>query len=128
MATDTSNLIVHKDIACGSNEPNENRDSSTDTHSLTSYHDRACGLDIPPELLSRHVSTDTRTLISFRDNFSATTPINQTVHVDAETQSPTATQHDAASNTIAPAEQRHTGVQVCAYFSLSLSLSRFNSR
>lgn len=119
MATDTSTLIVHKDIACGPNESNENRDSSTDTHSLTSYHDRACGLDIPPELLSRHVSTDTRTLISFRDNFSATTPINQTVHVDAETQSSTATQHDAASNTIAPAEQRHTGVQVCEYIFFS---------
>ena len=86
---------------------------STDTISLISLHDQASGVDIPPELLSRHVSTDTRTLISIRDNFSTTIPIIQNVLIDAQTQSTSAIQHDASSNTLAPAEQRHTGVQVC---------------
>ncbi|CAF4442105.1 unnamed protein product, partial [Rotaria magnacalcarata] len=52
---------------------------STDTSCLRILNDRSCGLDFPRELLSRHISTDTRTLISTRDNFSATTPIVQTV-------------------------------------------------
>jgi hypothetical protein len=113
VATDTLNLLTQKDIACGSNEPTQNRDRSTDTISLISLHDRASGVDIPPELLSRHVSTDTRTLISIRDNFSTTIPIIQNVLIDAQTQSTPSIQHDASSNTLAPAEQRHTGVQVC---------------
>ncbi|CAF1614470.1 unnamed protein product, partial [Adineta ricciae] len=111
MATDTFNLIAHKDVACGLNEAILQQDISTDTNALVSLHDRASGLDIPPELLSRHVSTDTRTLISFRDNFSATTPLVQTVHIDAQTQSIHAVQHDASSNTPALAEQCHTGIQ-----------------
>ncbi|CAF0777396.1 unnamed protein product [Adineta steineri] len=110
-ATDTFNLITHRDAACGLNEPTRNRDTSTDTIELISLHDRASGLDIPPELLSRHVSTDTRTLISLRDNFSATIPVIQAIHVDAQTQSRPAVHHDASSNTPALAEQRHTGIQ-----------------
>ncbi|UJR14743.1 hypothetical protein I4U23_001734 [Adineta vaga] len=111
MATDTFSLITHKDVACGLNEATVQHDTSTDTDALISLHDRASGLDIPPELLSRHVSTDTRTLVSFRDNFSATTPLAQTVFVDVQTQSIPAVQHDASSNTPALAEQRHTGIQ-----------------
>ncbi|CAF0876906.1 unnamed protein product [Rotaria sordida] len=111
VATDTLNLIIQKDTACGSNETTNNRDISTDTTSLISYYDRASGHDIPPELLSRHVSTDTRTLISIRDNFSITTPLTQPIHIDAQTQSIPIIQHDASSNTFASAEQRHTGVQ-----------------
>lgn len=112
MATDTFNLVTHKDVACGLNEASIQQDISTDTDALISLHDRASGLDIPPELLSRHVSTDTRTLISFRDNFSATTPLAQTIYVDVQTQSIPAVQHDASSNTPALAEQCHTGIQV----------------
>ncbi|CAF1136886.1 unnamed protein product [Rotaria sp. Silwood1] len=111
VATDTLNLITQKDTACGSNESTYNRDMSTDTISLISYYDRASGHDIPPELLSRHVSTDTRTLISIRDNFSLTTPLIQPIHIDAQTQSIPIVQHDASSNTFASAEQRHIGVQ-----------------
>ncbi|CAF2768137.1 unnamed protein product [Rotaria sp. Silwood2] len=111
VATDTLNLITQKDTACGLNETTYNRDISTDTISLISYYDRASGHDIPPELLSRHVSTDTRTLISIRDNFSTTTPLIQTIHIDAQTQSIPIIQHDVSSNTFPPAEQHHTGVQ-----------------
>jgi hypothetical protein len=121
-ATDTLNLITHKDIACGSNESTQNRNVSTDTVSLVSLYDRASGLDIPPELLSRHVSTDTRTLISIRDNFTATTPLAQAIHIDAQTQSISVTQHDASSNTLASAEQRHTGVQVCDIIDLRIKI------
>ena len=124
MATDTFNLIAHKDVACGLNEATLQQDISTDTNALVSLHDRASGLDIPPELLSRHVSTDTRTLISFRDNFSATTPLVQTVHIDAQTQSIHAVQHDAASNTPALAEQCHTGIQVSSNSSLKKQTNR----
>ena len=112
VATDTSHLITQKDIACGSNETTENRDTSTDTNSLVDLQDRASGLDIPRELLSRHVATDTRTLISIRDNFSTTIPITQTALVDAQTQSISEMKQDASSNTLALAEQRHASVQV----------------
>ncbi len=122
VATDTFNLLTQKDIACGSNESTHNRDSSTDTISLISLHDRASGVDIPPELLSRHVSTDTRTLISIRDNFSTTIPVIQNVLIDAQTQSTSAIQQDASSNTLAPAEQRHTGVQVCDVIDLRIRI------
>ena len=115
-ATDTRNLITQKDIACGSNEFKRGCDTSTDTASLLSLHDRASGLDVPPQLLARHVSTDTRTLVSTRDNFSATQPATPTVHIDAHTQFVATAQHDASSNTSAPAEQRHTGVQVSVGF------------
>lgn len=125
VATDTSSLITHKDTACGPNEPTQNHDISTDTLSLISLHDRASGLDIPPELLSRHVSTDTRTLISIRDNFSTTTPLIQAVHIDAQTQSTPTIQNDASSNTLAPAEQRHTGVQVSDMINKIMILSLF---
>jgi len=111
-ATDTRNLITQKDTACGPDETKHIHDISTDTLSLISLHDRASGHDIPPELFSRHVSTDTRTLISVRDNFSTTIPVIQKVHIDAQTQSISTVQHDASSNTLAPAEQRHTSVQV----------------
>jgi hypothetical protein len=111
-ATDTRSLITQKDTACGPDETKRGRDTSTDTLSLVSFNDRASGHDIPPELFSRHVSTDTRTLISTRDNFSTTIPVTQTIHIDAQTQSIPPVQHDASSNTVAPAEQRHTGVQV----------------
>jgi hypothetical protein len=111
-ATDTRSLITQKDIACGPNEAQQVRDTSTDTISLLSLHDRASGHDIPPELLARHVSTDTRTLISTQDNFSTTIPVIQTVHIDVQTQSIPTVQHHVSSNTLAPAEQRHTGVQV----------------
>ncbi|CAF2854707.1 unnamed protein product [Rotaria sp. Silwood2] len=110
-ATDTRNLIIQKDTACGSDEAKRAHDTSTDTLSLISLHDRASGLDIPPELLSRHVSTDTRTLISTRDNFSATTPVTQTLQIHAQTQSIPTIKHDASSNTNPQAEQRHTGIQ-----------------
>ncbi|CAF1460677.1 unnamed protein product [Adineta steineri] len=110
-ATDTRNLIVHKDIASGSDETKRARDMSTDTLSLVYLEERACGLDFPRELLSRHISTDTRTLISTRDNFSATIPVVQTVLMDAHTQSIPPIRHNASSNTQALAEQRHTGVQ-----------------
>lgn len=113
VATDTFHLITQKDMACGPNEATENRDTSTDTTSLVSRHDRASGVDIPPELLSRHVATDTRTLISLRDNFSTTIPVTQAVLIDAQTQSLSELKQDASSNTLAPAEQRHTAVQVC---------------
>lgn len=103
----------------------QNHDISTDTLSLISYHDRASGLDIPPELLSRHVSTDTRTLISIRDNFSLTTPITQTAHIDAQTQSIPTIQHDASSNTAPLAEQRHTGVQVSVIINKIITLYVF---
>jgi hypothetical protein len=122
VATDTFSLITQKDTACGPNEPIQNRDTSTDTISLISLHDRASGLDIPPELLSRHVSTDTRTLISIRDNFSATIPLTQTIHIDAQTQSTPAIQHDASSNTPAIAEQRHISVQVCDIIDLRIEI------
>ncbi len=122
VATDTFNLIGQKDTACGPNELTQNRDTSTDTISLISFHDRASGLDIPPELLSRHVSTDTRTLISIRDNFSTTIPLTQPVHIDAQTQSISAIQHDASSNTPAPAEQQHTGVQVSDRIDLRIKI------
>jgi len=115
-ATDTRSLITQKDTACGPDETKRGRDTSTDTLSLVSLHDRASGHDIPPELFSRHVSTDTRTLITMRDNFSTTTPVVQTVHMDAQTQSMSTVQHDASSNTLAPAEQRHIGVQVSYLF------------
>lgn len=90
----------------------ENRDTSTDTSSLVDLQDRASGLDIPRELLSRHATTDTRTLISIRDNFSTTIPIIQTALVDAQTQSINEMKQDASSNTLALAEQRHASVQV----------------
>jgi hypothetical protein len=112
MATDTFSLITQRDTACGPNESMKTVDTSTDTISLISHHDRGSGLDIPPELFSRHVSTDTRTLISTRDNFSATTPTTHIIHLDAQTQSIPSLQCDASSNTLALAEQRHTGVQV----------------
>lgn len=112
-ATDTMHLITHKDIACGSNEMTQHRDSSTDTISLIHLQDRASGIDIPPELLSRHAATDTRTLISIRDNFSTTIPITQTALVDAQTQSIVEMKQDASSNTLALAEQRHASTQVC---------------
>lgn len=111
-ATDTRNLVTQRDTACGPDETKRGRDTSTDTLSLVSRQERASGHDVPPELFSRHVSTDTRTLISTRDNFSTTIPVIQTVHLDAQTQSIPAVQRDASSNTMAPAEQRHTGVQV----------------
>ena len=111
-ATDTRNLIIHRDTASGLDEARRARDMSTDTASLVTRQERGSGHDVPRELLSRHMSTDTRTLISTRDNFSATIPVAQTVHVDAHTQSIHPIQHDACSNTTAPAEQRHTGVQV----------------
>lgn len=111
-ATDTRNLIVQKDIACGSNERYYHTDRSTDTSSLVSLHDRASGHDYPSELLARHVSTDTRTLITTRDNFSATIPTPQVVLLDAQTQFIPTVRHDTASNTVPPAEQRHTSVQV----------------
>ncbi|CAF1279168.1 unnamed protein product [Rotaria sp. Silwood1] len=110
-ATDTRNLIIQKDTACGSDETKRACDTSTDTLSLISLHDRASGLDFPPELLSRHVSTDTRTLISTRDNFSATIPITPPIQIHAQTQSIPTIQHHTSSNTNPPAEQRHTGVQ-----------------
>lgn len=113
-ATDTRNLIVQKDIACGLNERHYNTDRSTDTSSLVSRHDQASGHDYPAELLARHVSTDTRTLISTRDNFAATQPVPQVVQLDAQTQFIPPPRHDAASNTLAPAEQRHSSVQVSA--------------
>ena len=113
-ATDTRNLIVQKDIACGLNERHYNTDRSTDTSSLVSRLDQASGHDYPAELLARHVSTDTRTLISTRDNFSATQPVAQVVQLDAQTQFIPPPRHDAASNTLAPAEQRHSSVQVSA--------------
>ncbi len=112
VATDTRNLIMHKDTASGSDEAKRARDTSTDTLSLILRQERASGQDIPPELLTRHVSTDTRTLISTRDNFSVTIPAIQTVHTDAHTQSIATVQRHASSNTLAPAEQRHTAVQV----------------
>jgi hypothetical protein len=111
-ATDTRTLITQKDTASGPDETKRGRDTANDTSTLVSLHDRASGNDIPPELYSRHVSTDTRTLISTRDNFSTTIPVVQTIHLDAQTQSRPMVQHDASSNTLAPAEQRHTGVQV----------------
>jgi hypothetical protein len=111
-ATDTRSLITQKDTACGPDEIKPGRDTATDTLSLVSHNDRASGQDIPPELFTRHVSTDTRTLITTRDNFSATIPTVQSVRNDAQTQSISMVQHDASSNTLAPAEQRHTGVQV----------------
>lgn len=111
-ATDTRSLVTQKDTACGPDETRRGRDTSTDTLSLVSHQERASGHDVPPELLSRHVSTDTRTLVLTRDNFSTTIPIIQTVHLDAQTQSIPSVQRDASSNTLAPAEQRHTGVQV----------------
>lgn len=127
-ATDTRNLITQKDIACGSNEFRSGCDTSTDTSSLLTLHDRASGLDVPPQLLARHVSTDTRTLVSTRDNFSATQPATPTVHIDAHTQFIATAQHDASSNTLAPAEQRHTGVQVSVAFLNDILSSRFSSR
>ncbi|CAF1281668.1 unnamed protein product [Rotaria sordida] len=110
-ATDTRNLIIQKDTACGSDETKRARDMSTDTLSLIPSHDRASGLDMPPELLSRHVSTDTRTLISTRDNFSAPIPVSPTIQIHAQTQSIPTIQHDASSNTYTQADQRHIGVQ-----------------
>ncbi|CAF3102541.1 unnamed protein product [Rotaria socialis] len=110
-ATDTRNLIIQKDTACGADETKRGCDMSTDTSCLRILNDRACGLDFPRELLSRHISTDTRTLISTRDNFSATAPIVQTVQIHAQTQSTPTLQHDASSNTFPPAEQRHISVQ-----------------
>ncbi|CAF4084833.1 unnamed protein product [Rotaria magnacalcarata] len=110
-ATDTRNLIIQKDTACGADETKRGCDMSTDTSCLRILNDRACGLDFPRELLSRHISTDTRTLISTRDNFSATTPIVQTVQIHAQTQSTPTLQHDASSSTFPPAEQRHISVQ-----------------
>lgn len=112
VATDTYNLTINVDAACGSNEAKRNRDTSTDTISLISLHDRACGLDIPADLLSRHVSTDTRTLISIRDNFCTPAPSTQIIHTDAQTQSIPAVKHDVSSNTAISGEPRHTGVQV----------------
>lgn len=85
---------------------------ATDTLSLIDYHDRASGIDIPTELLSRHASTDTRTLISTRDNFSATPAPQQIVQFDAQTQFIPTVHHDASSNTPSPAEQRHVSIQV----------------
>jgi hypothetical protein len=111
-ATDTRSLVTQKDTSCGPDETRRGHDTATDTISLTAFHDRASGQDIPPELFSRHASTDTRTLISTRDNFSITIPVIQTVRLDAQTQSISTVQHDASSNTHAPAEQRHTSVQV----------------
>jgi hypothetical protein len=111
-ATDTRNLIVQKEIACGSNEHQHRCEISTDTESLVSYNDRASGHDYPAELLARHVSTDTRTLVTTRDNFSLTQSQAQTIHFDAQTQYMPIVRHDASSNTRAPAEQRHTSVQV----------------
>jgi hypothetical protein len=111
-ATDTRSLVIQRDTASGPDDARRGRDTATDTTALTSFHDRATGHDVPPELFSRHVSTDTRTLISTRDNFSTTIPVIQTLRLDAQTQSITAVQNDASSNTLAPAEQRHISVQV----------------
>lgn len=116
-ATDTRNLIIQKEIACGVDDTKRGCDMSTDTSSLQTFSDRACGLDFPRELLSRHISTDTRTLISTRDNFSATIPVPQIVQVNAQTQSVPAVQHDASSNTLPTAEQRHISIQVRFCFS-----------
>lgn len=113
VATDTLHLITRKDIACGASEVTQNRDNSTDTLSLIDHQDRASGIDIPIELLSRHVATDTRTLISIRDNFSTTIPVIPTALVDAQTQSIVEMKQDASSNTLALAEQRHASTQVC---------------
>ena len=111
-ATDTRSLIIQKDTSCGPDEIKRGHDTSTDTLSLASLQDRASGQDIPPELYSRHVATDTRSLVSTRDNFSATIPVQQTLRIDVHTQSIPTIRHDVSSNTRAPAEQRHTSVQV----------------
>ena len=114
-ATDTRTLVTQRDTACGPDDVKRGRDTSTDTSTLVSLNDRGSGNDVPPELFSRHVSTDTRTLVSTRDNFSTTIPV-QTILFDAQTQSIPTVQHDASSNTQAPAEQRHAGVQVSDEF------------
>jgi hypothetical protein len=101
-----------KDMACGVCDATVTRDSSTDTDHLVMISDRGCGLDIPHELLSRHISTDTRTLISMRDNFSTTTPAVAVVQLDAETQSVSIVQHDVSSNTPTTPEQKHISIQV----------------
>ena len=124
-ATDTRSLVTQRDTASGPDETKRGHDTATDTISLTSFNDRASGQDIPPELLSRHASTDTRTLISTRDNFSITIPVIQTARFDAQTQSKTTVQHDASSNTHAPAEQRHISVQVNYLFNYLREKSKF---
>ena len=111
-ATDTRSLVSQKETASGPDEIKRARDTATDTSSLVSLNDRGSGNDVPPELFARHVSTDTRTLVTTRDNFSITTPVAQPVHFDAQTQSIATLQRDASSNTLAPAEQRHAGIQV----------------
>jgi hypothetical protein len=112
IGTDTYSLLTYKDIACGRNDPLHMHEIGTDTQSLISLNDRASGVDIPRELLARHVSTDTRTLISTRDNFSAPMLSSTMIQHDAQTQSHAIEQHDAASNTYAQAEQHHIGIQV----------------
>ena len=111
-ATDTQNLIIQRDTACGPDDTKRTHDISTDTSSLISLQDRTSGLDIPRELLSRHVSTDTRTLILTRDNFSTPMPIAQKIQFNVHTQSIPIEQHDASSNTVPQAEQRDKSIQV----------------
>lgn len=111
-ATDTRTLVVQKETASGPDEIKRACDTATDTHSLISLNDRGSGNDVPPEFFSRHVSTDTRTLVSTRDNFSFTIPVIPPALYDAQTQSITTVQRDSSSNTLAPAEQRHAGTQV----------------
>lgn len=111
-ATDTHSLVTQKETASGPDEIKRARDTATDTFSLVSLNDRGSGNDVPPELFARHVSTDTRTLVTTRDNYSFTLPVVQPAQFDAQTQSLATLQRDASSNTLAPAEQRHAGIQV----------------
>ena len=86
-ATDTQTLVIQRHTASGPDEIKRGRDTSTDTSTLTVHQVRGSGNDYPPECFARHASTDTRTLISTRDKFSATIPIVQVVRNDAQTQS-----------------------------------------
>ena len=113
IATDTSTLITLKDTACGSNYYFQPQEVATDTISLVSFDDRASGSDIPAELLSRHVATDTRTLISTRENFSSALSLPS---IDVQTQSATIVHHDVASNTTIIGEGRNMSVQVSLIF------------
>lgn len=112
VSTDTNNLISLRDTACSVHEFFQTQDTATDTSALLSFEHRAIGSDIPNELLSRTVATDTRTLVSTRENFSNTAGTTTVGTFDVQTQSNPIFQHEVASNTNISGQGRETSVQV----------------
>ncbi|CAF0943841.1 unnamed protein product, partial [Didymodactylos carnosus] len=109
-ATDTRTLISYKDIATGPSDTKRWYDRSTDTLTLLQQREQATGNDIPAVLLNRTVATDTRTLVSTRDNFSTTT-LSKDIFKDIGCDTKSLTQyHDTSVNTNR-LEQQNASVQ-----------------